>query len=82
MISLITVFAHPAPNNAQLPCVVREIKRAGMTRIDAVTWCGNQHEAANGLLQMPSNIPCCPRCTNQIEVFSQQLAGLAVAVRG
>lgn len=75
--SLITVFAVPRPAQSPYapPCIVREMKRSGIAKINVLTWCNHEHDAAVGLLQMPSNIPCCQGCTGAVDEFRRRIGG-------
>ena len=48
-----------------LPCVVRWIGRKGLS-VRALTWCGDDYSAADGVGQVPDEIKTCESCNGEI----------------
>ena len=61
------------------PCVVLFMQREGLTKIIAYTWCRQQHDAGQGLLQLPDKVVCCPTCTAAVPGSFAATSPLAVA---
>ena len=77
-IPMITVFFNLKEKPpAAVPCVVREVKRSGVTKIVVATWCGHEHEAAAGMMQLPAGVAVCLACEAKVTEFAKQL-GMAV----
>lgn len=52
------------------PCVVRWTGRKGLSAI-SLTWCNQQGNAADGVLQVPDDFKTCIACDTALKVFSK-----------
>lgn len=60
-------------NDKAPPCVVAEIKKAGLTGIGVLTWCGKERDAGGGIMQVPAISNTCDRCQRTLAAYENKL---------
>lgn len=57
---------------ADAPCVVYWTGRIRLS-VKCTTWCGDTHDASDGVIQIPDDAKVCKRCTEQLKTKKPKL---------